>query len=704
VGSAEVVDIMPSKARYEPGAEVVFDVELAGGPSPFKGVLTFRVYHLDTIVHQELRTITLPQSLPSVERFVWTAPDTDFTGYLATADVGDGPLASTGVDVSSHPYRYPRYGFISEFSSALTPEQIEARAAVLARRYLIDLVQLYDWQWRHEKLLSEADGEIAGTWTDLLGREISWNAVQRYVESAHRHNVAVLAYVMIYAAREGYAERFPISPQWGIFADQAAQNQLHVRFDNGAALYLFDPSNANWQDWMIPQFADAVQRGRFDGVHIDQLGARYNVYGGDSRPVHLPHTFPLFLSETKRRLADASERNACTFNIVDGAVGGWAVEEVARSEACDILYSELWFATNTYHDLRLYIESLRNLGKSKAVVLAAYSQYGEQVGDILEAEDAHLVAVGSSADHPGYTGSGFVDQFDTVGDAISWQIELLEEQAVTLLFRYANATGQTATRHLLVDDRTVAHLSFSSRDQWSTWDSNPYFQLRLSAGKHDVRLSYAADDTTAINVDHLRLSSFSETAVRLEDAVMFASGAFHIELGDDEQVLAHEYFPNRSKSLTPQLKRALARYYRFAAAYENVLFDSDVLPVIDAPSSLELPDGPPLSETGGNVILPIVRRRPGMEILHFVNLMGVPDDRWRDSAPAPQPQENLRVRWRAGGGLVADSAFWASPDVAGGAPQPLQISEGTDAQGSWIEMTLPRLAYWDMIVVRTRVR
>ena len=44
------------------------------------------------------------------------------------------------------------------------------------------------------------------------------------------------------------------------------------------------------------------------------------------------------------------------FNIVDGIVGGYGVEPVALSPACDFLYSEIWFANDTYGSLRDYIE------------------------------------------------------------------------------------------------------------------------------------------------------------------------------------------------------------------------------------------------------------------------------------------------------------------------------------------------------------
>jgi dextranase len=150
--------------------------------------------------------------------------------------------------------------------------------------------------------------------------------------------------------------------------------------------------------------------------------------------------------------------------------------------------------------------------------------------------------------------------------------------------------------------------------------------------------------------------------------------------------------------------------YGFAAAYENLLFapelepfDPAALPLDVRPASLplEVLSGQRLSDHGPGVIYPIFRRAPDAEIVHLVNLIGVDDDQWRNTAPPPEPQTDLRIRYRLLPGSRATSTFVASPDLQGGRPIPLSFTTGENESGSFVEVTITRLDYWDMLVIRT---
>lgn len=596
---------------------------------------------------------------------------------------------------------------MSNFDPALSSGELDRRVERLSREYGIDAYQLYDWAWRHEKLVDTApDGGVAPVWTDLFGRPIAWSAITEYVAAMHRYGAAAMAYTMIYAAREGYAERWPISPGWGIFALSGAKEQLHVEFPNGVFLWFFDPLNAGWQAWEIGEYARAVDLAGFDGVHIDQLGPRFEaVYLADGTKVDLAARFAPYLEEVRRVLLRARpDRSACTFNIVDGAVGEFATREVAQSDACAFLYSEIWFKTNTYDELRRYAEYLRGLGRGRAAVFAAYSQLGEEVGEIHEAESGTILrGVRVAADHPGFTGTGYVVGPDTAGASITWPIDLAAGQNVAFVFRVASASDRIARRHVSVDGARVGDVTFRASNQPGAWFSDAYVTASLGPGHHEVELSSQTGDEGAIEVDHLTLGQFSEPAVRLTDAVMFASGVTHIEIGDDLAGLAHEYFPNTSKSISPALAAALRRYYAFAAAYENLLFDPEVSPVDPETKPLEVLSGQRLDDHGGGVIHPILRRGPGVDIVHLVNLVGVDDDQWRNAAPAPVPQVDVRIRYRLLPHARVTGVSLASPDLRGGQPSPPVYTTREDPTGTFVEATIPRLEYWDMVVIRTEV-
>ncbi len=704
-GSLSITNFHPDKARFAPGEPVNLTVTLENGEiEPFSGLVRLQLRHLDGEVLAEERQVTVGPGETTTETFTIDPPDTDFTGYLATATAGGGEPVSTGVDVSSTAVRYPRYGYISEFTEAARDLETDSLRQ-LAREYHLNMFQFYDWFWRHEKLIQFENGEIVSPWIDIFGRPNSWPVILDLVETAHEVNSLAMSYVMAYAAREGYGERWPISPLWGLFASPAVDDQLDISFEFGTSrpsLYLFNPAHPGWMDWLIPQYLQAIELGGFDGVHIDQFGPRYDVFGGDGQPVDLPNAFGVFLDNVKERLVAFDPENAaCTFNLVDGEVNGWAVPEVAGRQNCDFLYSEVWFETNTYDELLGYIEYLRSFPGSRPVVLAAYSNYNEEVGPIHEAEDAAVLdGVAVAANHPGFTGTGFVDNFNEPGDSITWIVEGSDEPGnVTFVARFANATETVATRNLYVDGILVGTLRFGTRDQWSTWASDAWVQTLVEPGTHEVRLAFDEENVGAVNIDHLRLGQFDEDSVRLENAVMFGSGATHIQLGDNIQSLAHEYYPNRSKSLSAELRRALRHQYDFITAYENLLFDPALRFLGDAADVVAITTGQSLQIGEGGRLFTIQRARDDAEILHLINLIGVDDELWRNEAPPPQFQENIGVRYYAAAPEAITRVWMATPDFGALEPIPLEFTPGQDERGGYIEFTVPRLEYWDMIVM-----
>ncbi|MFO7597063.1 MAG: glycoside hydrolase family 66 protein [Desulfocurvibacter africanus] len=697
-----VANFHPNKARYAPGDEIVLSAELHNrSEEAFQGPLTLRISHLGKELLRRTRDMLLQPGEVRTETFSFPAPKPDFRGYLATIRAGPGLPASTAIDVSSTATRFPRYGYVSEFSLAKSAREKDGIRR-LAQEFHINMLQFYDWFWRHEKLIKRTDGAIAEAWPDLLGRIIIWPVVLDLVETAQEHNVLAMAYVMSYAAREGYAELWPVSPAWGLFETPDAENQLNVDFDQERYLFLFNPGDQGWMDWIIDQYVEAINQGGFDGLHIDQFGPRHDVYGGDGQPIDLPNTFVAFLGTVKQRLlANDSDNAVCAFNLVDGEVAGWAVREVASAHNCDFLFSELWSETDTYDDLLKYIEYLRSRSGNRSVVLAGYSNYDEKIGPIQEAEGAAVLeGVSTAADHAGFTGRGFVDGFDEVGDSIAWRIQGPEDTShVTFVIRFANATGKPATRNIYLDGRLIGQLRFSAMDQWSSWGSDAWVQKVVPPGSHTLRIAYDKDNIGAVNIDHLQFGEFDEDTVRLQNAVMFASGATHIQLGDDIQALVHEYYPNRSKSLTTSLRRALRRSYDFITAYENLLFDPDLVLLGHAGDSLRVTTGQPLQSTEKGRIFTIRRRKPGYEILHLVNLMGADNEQWRDAAPTPDFQDNIGLRYYAENPEEIGAIWLASPDYGTGEVERLEFFSGRDGTGEYIEFRVPRLEYWGMIVL-----
>lgn len=691
--------VYTDKSMYSPGTSSTIYVEMVNDTGTnFNDYVNLSIYHLENLSYSTSQFVSLSQGNSTIISFNWTTPSTDFQGYFVSVTAGVNTSA-TAIDVSSDWTKYPRYGYISEFSSSETLSQSQSKVNTLAQDYHINAWQFYDWMYRHDEFISRTNGQIDSTWLDLFDREISWATIQNQINSIHNVNGKAMAYAMGYASRENYSQ-YGIDYKWGIYEDSYATNQYDVDFNNGKYLYLFDPQNTSWQNYIITEYLDAVNTAGFDGIHVDQMGQRENVYDYYGNLINLSTRFSPFLDQSKSQLtSNNNNKDNITFNIVDGTVDGWAANDVASNADVDFLYSEIWYKSNNYIDIKNYVEQLHSLSDNKAVVLAAYMNYGENIGPRYEAENAQLTNVAIDTDHSGYTGSGFVDQFAEVGDKVEFTIDAIEDGDYSLVFRFSNSTGATSTRSLYVDGQKVSTLYFANQPNWDTWAHDTYYTVNLSQGSHTIRLSYDSSDTGAINLDSLTLGTFDKNSVLLADAAFAASGATHIELGEDNHMLAHEYYPNTSKVVRNDLKAELKNYYNFITAYENLLYDAEVIPN-DSGNQFVSIQGETVSGSGtGNTIWTINKRSNNYNIIHLINLTQN-DSQWRNSASSPVEKSNLATKVYIGANESISNVYLASPDSNLGKTTELAFTTGTDSKGKYVSFTVPSLKYWDMIYMK----
>ena len=190
-----------------------------------------------------------------------------------------------------------------------------------------------------------------------------------------------------------------------------------------------------------------------------------------------------------------------------------------------------------------------------------------------------------------------------------------------------------------------------------------------------------------------RGSQFNEPGVLLTDAVMFAIGASHLELGDGH-MLCHEYFPNRSLAISSSLRKALVHYYDFLVAYENLLRDGGTESVADISSTsskMKINAWPPQMQKVTSYSKTVGNR----EVIHLLNFNQANSLSWRDmdsDMPEPKALSSVPLKLSASG---VKRLWVATPDALGGAPQELAFQES----GGYVTFTLPSLKYWTMIVV-----
>lgn len=186
---------------------------------------------------------------------------------------------------------------------------------------------------------------------------------------------------------------------------------------------------------------------------------------------------------------------------------------------------------------------------------------------------------------------------------------------------------------------------------------------------------------------------FNTPGVLLTDAVIFAFGGSHLELG--EHMLGKEYFPNSNLKMPDDLKAAMVSYYDFLTGYENLLRDGGSLnnPGITAgDNQLKLNFWPP--QTGQ---VSVVGRDLGYrQVIHLINMANAKSLNWRDNSGTQSAPVNFNnPRFNFTSAKTVKRIWMASPDIDGGASKDIAFTK----TGNTVTFTLPSLRYWDMVVV-----
>ncbi|HCK99496.1 MAG TPA: hypothetical protein DHW42_05250 [Candidatus Marinimicrobia bacterium] len=185
--------------------------------------------------------------------------------------------------------------------------------------------------------------------------------------------------------------------------------------------------------------------------------------------------------------------------------------------------------------------------------------------------------------------------------------------------------------------------------------------------------------------------TINTAAVLLADAVIFANGGAHLELG--EHILCNEYFPNDNLKMNEELVRQLIAYYDFSVAYENILRDypQPILFGIMTDSDIDL------SKSAQKDKVWVFAGQTGdRQIYHFINFIGASTMDWRDPQgiqTSPEKLFDLSLMIKADSTV---SRVWtASPDMNQGSPVGLDFTQAGDT----LAFTLPGLHYWSVVVV-----
>ncbi|RYD20011.1 MAG: DUF1080 domain-containing protein [Verrucomicrobiaceae bacterium] len=131
---------------------------------------------------------------------------------------------------------------------------------------------------------------------------------------------------------------------------------------------------------------------------------------------------------------------------------------------------------------------------------------GSSGAAIYQAESATLQGgVVTSAEQPGFRGTGYADYVAGTGESITFTVNATEAGPRWISFRYGN--GGTANRpvRLRVNGAFIQDLPFAPTGGWTTWFHTPGVLASLNAGSNTIQLS--PNQSSAPNVDLLYLCS-----------------------------------------------------------------------------------------------------------------------------------------------------------------------------------------------------
>ena len=345
------IDFYPDKAQYLTGEPVGLTAELDGNP-PEGGEAVLRIFRLD-------ETVTI-RKCPAAKKMAFRLegfPEA-FAGFGAELTLmqngAAAQCASTAFDVVSEHRRAVRYGFLSDFdTSDAGCDDVET-----LRKYHVNYVQYYDWSYRHDELVAPAD-----RYADMMGKPVDINTVKEKIAACRRFGIKSLGYGAVYAASRSFYEKHP---DWGFYTS-AGDPLVFI-----GTFYLMNVQRGSpWREHILSEYAKAVGRVGFDGIHMDTYGFPKTAFSRLNRQsglVRLAEEYPSLIEEAKKTLDRVRPDSALIFNNV----GNWPVEGVATAPQ-DAVYIEVWDPNTRYSHIRQIIADAKGAcGNSKPVILAAY--------------------------------------------------------------------------------------------------------------------------------------------------------------------------------------------------------------------------------------------------------------------------------------------------------------------------------------------
>jgi dextranase len=314
---------------------------------------------------------------------------------------------------------------------------------------------------------------------------------------------------------------------------------------------------------------------------------------------------------------------------------------------------------------------------------------------LLDRLDTSTMLLGFDGLHLDYLGPG--KRYPRGGDIA------IDEKAALPAFVAATRT-RNPERQLAVNDvagHLCRELANSEADIYYTevWGRETYQALRDTI--LDAKKASSSPGRAVVLAAYVQKREppaegwISDAAARLLDAAIFANGGYHLEMGEGDEMLTNEYFPNRKLRIRPSLRESMPSCYDVLVRCQNALSFAPYGQVVDRTPEADISS--PSHELNKNAqsesIWTVAKSVAGHhDAVSLINLNGV-DTEWRNASDPPITQQHVSLRYRPTLTVKSVSAF--TPDD--GLGRPLSLPFETAMDGS-ITFVVPRLEYWTVLV------
>ncbi len=138
--------------------------------------------------------------------------------------------------------------------------------------------------------------------------------------------------------------------EWYAFRNTSrGDKDMHSPSSWKSSIYLVDPSNTEWQQYIGDRNDDVYANFAFDGYQIDQLGQRADLYDWNGTKINLPKGYGSFIDAMKTRHPEK--------RLVMNAVSSYGASQIAGSGKVDFCYNEVWGDEPDFEDLHRIIKA-----------------------------------------------------------------------------------------------------------------------------------------------------------------------------------------------------------------------------------------------------------------------------------------------------------------------------------------------------------